>query len=302
MKLHRKALIVLLAAAMGAMSFGCSKPKDDAQKATEQTKTDENSAATDGKEDKTTGGKENAGKDDKTTDGKSDAQTSDPNAQTDPKSEADPAVVREMEDRAIETLKKYKLYEMERKAGTRKSPVIATVNGQEIVQDDLDKLLEIQGPALAQRIEQDQVVQVAMYWLVRDAVLFQDARKNHKGATDEEVNAALEKVRESIKTDDFQKRRAETIAKAMGVSIDEYIESLREEAWEDLTFNKYYETFEAEHKGDENVGQKFEEMLGEMIKAADVQYMTQEGKSVPANTPTEGGQKGDAKTENKDKK
>src|SRR5574341_1618433 len=147
-------------------------------------------------------------------------------AETDTKKSSAPA------EKAAEALQKKEASQMSKKEATPakneadSKKVVATVNGENINQEDVDQILN----KYASQIDSAQIPAVTKHileGLINQKLITQFVRDNKIEATKDEVEAEMKKVREEIKSDPSTSGQTlEQVLETHGSNIDEYKRNL----------------------------------------------------------------------------
>lgn len=180
----------------------------------------------------------------------------------------------EFKNNALEIIKKYKVIQKENEENPDKKVILAKVGDEEVLKSDIDFVMEsryIGKDNLPDEETQKKERDVILENMIQKAGAISYAKKNGLYPSDEDINEALAKLKETINSDEYETKKAEEVMKKTGWNMDQYVESYRKDIAETFAVDSIFKDYKRKYPTKEDQKYTFQNFLDEIMSGEQVE-------------------------------
>lgn len=180
----------------------------------------------------------------------------------------------EFKNNALEIIKKYKVIQKENEENPDKKVILAKVGDEEVLKSDVDFVMDsryIGKDNLPDEETQKKERDVILENMIQKAGAISYAKKNGLYPSDEDINKALAKLKETINSDEYETKKAEEVMKKTGWNMDQYVESYRKDIAETFAVDSIFKDYKKKYPTKEDQKYTFQNFLDEIMSGEQVE-------------------------------
>lgn len=176
---------------------------------------------------------------------------------------------------SLEIVKKFKKIQSEEEKDPSKIEIAATVDNEKINKWEVEFVLESRyiGKDLTKLSEESKQKEKddILNTMIQKAAAVSFARKNNLFPTDEVIHAATGKLKENVKNDEYEAKKAKEVMKVTSWNMDEYVNSYKKDIEEAFAIENLYKYYKENYESKEDNKLTFSEFLKELTSKSKVE-------------------------------
>ena len=174
---------------------------------------------------------------------------------------------------ALEIIKKYKVIQKENEENPDKKIVLATVGDEEVLKSDVDFVIESRNIGREKMPDEEtekKEREAVLENMIQKACAISYAKKNGLYPSEDDINAALQKLNETIDADEYETKKAEAVMKKTGWTMEQYVESYRKDIAETFAVDSLLKDYNKKYPTKEDKKYTFQNFLDDIMADEEV--------------------------------
>lgn len=174
---------------------------------------------------------------------------------------------------ALEIIKKYKVIQKENEENPDKKIVLATVGDEEVLKSDVDFVMESRNIGREKMPDEEtekKEREAVLENMIQKACAISYAKKNGLYPSEDDINAALQKLKETIDADEYETKKAEAVMKKTGWTMEQYVESYRKDIAETFAVDNLLKDYNKKYPTKEDKKYTFQNFLDDIMADEEV--------------------------------
>lgn len=174
---------------------------------------------------------------------------------------------------ALEIIKKYKVIQKENEENPDKKIVLATVGDEEVLKSDVDFVIESRNIGREKMPDEEtekKEREAVLENMIQKACAISYAKKNGLYPSEDDINAALQKLKETIDADEYETKKAEAVMKKTGWTMEQYVESYRKDIAETFAVDSLLKDYNKKYPTKEDKKYTFQNFLDDIMADEEV--------------------------------